>query len=183
MSIVIYRIDSHDHLVYADGGLDGFAHAAGVPRLPAQWVGKSLWGCIDDDEMRAVLVALVARARSGRTLAFNTRCEPPSVAHTVAMEIAPLADGGVEFRCAPAAGALRTPRPVRSFDLLRVCAWCYRARSEGIWRDIEDVVAGEHLLERATLPIVTHGICDACLVETDAELDALATRPSAASPH
>ena len=71
----------------------------------------------------------------------------------------------------------------RSFDLLRVCAWCYRARSEGIWRDIEDVVAGEHLLERATLPIVTHGICDACLAETGAELDALATRPSAVSPH
>jgi hypothetical protein len=172
---VIYRIDSNDDLVYADGAFQRFADAAGVPSLPAQWAGKSLWGCFADDELRAVFVALVARARTGRTVAFNTRCDSPSLSRTVAMEIAPWADGGVEFRCTPANAALHAPERTSCCDLLRVCAWCYRAHCDGAWRDIEEVVAGEQVLEHARLPIVTHGICDACLADTDAELDALAT--------
>ena len=35
-------------------------------------------------------------------------------------------------------------------------------------------MADEHLLERDTVPVVTHGICDACLAETAAELDPVA---------
>jgi hypothetical protein len=172
---VIYRIDSHDDLVYADGAIHSVADAAGVLSLPAEWLGKSLWGCIDDDELRAVMVALVARVRTGRTVAFNTRCDSTSPTRTVAMQIAPWADGGVEFRCTPSPAVLRVPERTSSCDLLRVCAWCHRARSAGAWRDIEDVVAGEHVLEHDRMPIVTHGICDACLAGTAAELDALAT--------
>ena len=172
---MIYRIDANDHLVYADGAFHRFADAAGVPTLPAQWAGQSLWGCIADDELRAVFVALVARARSGHTVAFNTRCDSPSLNRTVAMEISPWSAGGVEFRCTLAEAELRAPERGSSCDLLRVCAWCYRAHSGGEWHDIEDVVAGQQLLEHITMPVVTHGICDACLAETAAELDALAT--------
>jgi hypothetical protein len=172
---VVYRIDSHDRLVYADGAFHRFADAVGVPELPAEWIGQSLWTCFADDELLAVFMALVARARGGRTVAFTTRCDSPSLQRSVDMEISPWDDGGVEFRCTLGTAALHGEDPAERGDLLRLCAWCYRAESEGEWHDIEHVVADQHLLELTDMPVVTHGICDACLAETDAQLDALAT--------
>lgn len=167
---MIYRIDSDDRLTYADGAFHRFAYAAGVPDLAEQWYGRSLWHCIGDDELRALFVALVARARGGRTVRVSTRCDSPSLARSVAMEMAPAVDGGVEFRCRLGRVRLMTPALPSADELLRLCAWCYRA-DRGGWRDIEDVVAEERLLERSTVPVVTHGICDGCLAETAAELD------------
>src|SRR5215218_3529559 len=106
---VIYRIDAQDRLVYADGAFHRFADAAGVPDLAEQWYGRSIWQCIGDDELRAVFVALVARARAGRTVAVNTRCDSPGLARSVAMEIAPASGGGVEFRCRLGSARLMTP--------------------------------------------------------------------------
>jgi hypothetical protein len=167
---VIYRIDSDDRLVYVDGAFHRFANAAGVPDLAEQWYGRSLWQCIGDDELRAVFVALVGRVRGGHTVHVSTRCDSPSLARAVAMDIAPTADDGVEFRCRLGRARLMTPALPSGSELLRLCAWCYRA-DRGGWRDIEDVVADEHLLERSTVPVVSHGICDACLAETAAQLD------------
>jgi hypothetical protein len=167
---VVYRIDAADNLVYADGAFHRFADAAGMPNLAEQWYGRSLWQCIGDDELRAVFMALVARARAGHTVQVTTRCDSPSLARAVAMEIAPVRDGCVEFRCRLGRARLMSPAQPSSDELLRVCAWCYRANRDG-WRDIEEVVAAERLLERPTVPIVTHGICDGCLAETAAQLD------------
>jgi hypothetical protein len=167
---VIYRIDSDDRLVSADGAFRRFAAAAGVPDLADQWLGRSIWRCIGDDELRAVFAALVARVRGGRTVQVSTRCDSPSLARSVAMEIAPAPEDGVEFRCRLGRASLITPGLSSGSELLRLCAWCYRADRDG-WRDIEDVVADEHLLERSTVPVVTHGICDACLAEAAAQLD------------
>ena len=169
---MVYRIDANDRLVYADGAFRRFAAAAGVPDLPDRWIGQSLWRCIDDDELRAVFVALVGRARAGHPLTVNTRCDSPNVARAIAMEISSTGDGGVEFRCGLAETRIVAAPEPSSRELLRVCAWCYRADYDG-WRGIEEVVATEHLLERATVPIITHGICDACLTETSADLDEL----------
>jgi hypothetical protein len=86
------------------------------------------------------------------------------------MEIVALADNGVEFRCRLGRARLISPALPSGSELLRVCAWCYRAHRGG-WRDIEEVVADEHLLERPTVPVVTHGICDDCLAGAAAQLD------------
>ena len=169
---MVYRIDENDRLVYADGAFHRFAEAAGVPDLPARWLGQSLWRCIEDDELRALFGALVGRARAGNLITVNTRCDTSSVARSVVMEIAPTGEGGVEFRCALGdARIVATPEP-SSRELLRVCAWCWRADYDG-WRGIEEVVQTEQLLARTSVPIITHGICDACLSETAAELDEL----------
>jgi hypothetical protein len=169
---VIYRIDSNDRLVYADGDFQRFAEASGEPELTARWLGQPLWHCIRDEDLRAVFVALVGRARAGHSLSVNTRCDSPGAPRAVVMRIAPVGDGGVEFRCELAEARTAPTSEPSTCKVLRVCAWCYRADRDG-WRDIEDVVATEQLLERPTVPPVTHGICDACMNETAAELDAL----------
>jgi hypothetical protein len=169
---VVYRIDADDRLVYADGAFHRFALASGVPDLPERWLGQSIWRCIGDDEMRAIFTALVGRARAGHRLTVNTRCDTPSVGRTIVMEIVPAGDGAVEFRCElDQARILAAPQP-SSRELLLVCAWCYRAERDG-WRDIEEVVASERLLERSTVPMISHGICDGCLSETSAALEEL----------
>jgi hypothetical protein len=167
---VIYRIDAADNLVYADGAFHRFADAAGIPDLADRWYGRSLWDRIGDDELRAVFMALVARARAGHTVQVSTRCDSPSLARAVEMEIAPARDGCVEFRCRLGRAQLISPALPSATELLRLCAWCYRA-DRGGWRDIEQVVADERLLERSTVPVVSHGICDGCLAETAAQLD------------
>ena len=173
---VIYRIDSNDLLVYVDGAFQRFADSTGVPDLPSHWLGQSVWGCFGDDELRAVYVALVARARAGRALSITTRCDSPGGHRTAAIELAPWTDGGVEFRCTlgpPTAPTDRDASPC--CELLRVCAWCHRADCGAGWSDIESVVDQTRLLERTHLPTVTHGICDACMADTAAKLESLAT--------
>lgn len=169
---MIYRIDRDDRLVYADGAFHRFAEAAGVPDLPARWLGQSVWRCIDDDELRSVFVALVGRARAGRVVKVHSRCDSDSVSRSFVMEIAPTGEGGVEFRCGLGEARIAAAPRLSSSELLRVCAWCWRADYDG-WRGIEEVVQTEGLLDRPAVPIITHGICDACLGETAAELDEL----------
>jgi hypothetical protein len=164
---VNFRIDARDAIVHAEGPFDGFAGARSVPHLPERWLGEPIWGCVDDEEARAVLAALVARVRGGRIVRLTTR----SGARAVAIEIAPVGSGDVEFRCRLDAAPPATPTLPPAIDRLRVCAWCYRAELGG-WRDIEDVVASEHLLDRSSVPVITHGICDACLTRTLAHWDA-----------
>ena len=169
---MVYRIDKDDRLVYADGAFHRFAAAEGVPDLPARWIGQSLWCCICDDELRALFVALVGRARAGNTVTVNSRCDSPSVKRSVVMEIVPGGEGSVEFRCTLDQTRIDAAPGPYSQDLLRVCAWCWRADYDG-WRGIEEVVQTEQLLERSTVPVITHGICTACLSETAAKLDEL----------
>ena len=168
-----FQIDAGDAIVHAEGPFDGYAGAPGVPHLLERWLGEpvSVWDCVDDDEARAVLAALVARVRGGRTVHLTSRCGSASSSQSVAMSIAPAGNGAVDFHCLLAAGPVATATLPRGLERLRVCAWCYRAEHGG-WRNIEDVVASEHLLERASVPAITHGICDACMARALAHLDA-----------
>jgi hypothetical protein len=102
---VVYRIDSNDTLVHVDGAFRRFAQAVGVPDLPNAVLGRSLWSCIADDELRAVYTALVARARAGHVVRVKTRCDSPSLMRQVDMDISPLPGGEVEIACT--AGAAR----------------------------------------------------------------------------
>jgi hypothetical protein len=63
-----------------------------------------------------------------------------------------------------------TPALPSPLERLRVCAWCYRADLGG-WREIEDVVASEHLFEHSNVPVITPGICDTCLAKAEAHLE------------
>jgi hypothetical protein len=169
---MVYRIDANDVIVRVDGAFRRFARAVGLPELPDDALGQSLWNFIADDELRAVYAALVGRARAGgRTVQVQTRCDSPSLMRTVEMDISPRPGGEVEIACRAGTARLIGPGPPSRSELLRLCAWCYRAERGGSWRGIEDVVAEEHLLEQPTVPLVTHGICDDCLADTAAQLE------------
>jgi hypothetical protein len=168
---VIYRIDSNDAIVHMDGAFRRFAASVGVPELPDEALGRPLWSFIGDEELRAVYAALVARARGGRVVKVQTRCDSPSLARVVEMDISPRPGGEIEIACRSGSARLITPALASGSELLRLCAWCYRADRDGSWRAFEDVVAEEGLLELPTVPVVTHGICEDCLADTAAEFE------------
>jgi hypothetical protein len=85
----------------------------------------------------------------------------------------PLEDGSVEVYGSEVLNAEAMPS---DGDMLRLCAWCYRAERDG-WHDLEEVVTAEHLLERPAAPFITHGICEDCLAEVHAELEAPVPSP------
>jgi hypothetical protein len=167
---VVYRIDSNDILVYVDDAFRRFATAVGTPELAQEALGRPLWEFIEDDELRSIYVALVGRARAGNVVHVETRCDSPSMATRVEMDISPRGGGEVEIACRAGAARLISPALTSGSELLRLCAWCYRAERGGVWRGIEDVVAAERLLERPTVPLITHGICDECMADKSAAL-------------
>jgi hypothetical protein len=171
---MVYRIDDNDTIVHVDGAFRRFATAVGVPELPDNALGRSLWSCIADDELRAVYTALVRRARAGHVVRVQTRCDSPSLMRMVQMDISPCPDGQVEIACRADGARLASPALPSGSELLRLCAWCYRVDCGGTWRGIEDVVAEERLLEQSTVPIVTHGICEECLADAAAKLETAA---------
>ncbi|MEA2479035.1 MAG: hypothetical protein QOJ07_957 [Thermoleophilaceae bacterium] len=164
---MVYRIDKYDAIVYADGAFRSFAAAIGDPGLAERVLGEPLWSFIADPELCSLHLALVGSARSGRTITVRTRCDSPHMVRSVALTFAPRAGGEVELSCRLAGAALIGVAPGRGDEMLRVCAWCYRAERDG-WRDIEEVVSAEQLLERPHVPRITHGICDSCLAEVAA---------------
>jgi hypothetical protein len=174
---VIYRIDRNDALVYADGAFRRFAASVGEPDLEERMLGEPLWAFIGDPDLSALHMALVGRAREGNVITIRTRCDSEHFTRSVEMTFRPQPDVGVELRCRLAGAELRRPRMAPGEPdggaMLRVCAWCYRAERDG-WHDLEQVVTAEHLLERPSGPLITHGICDDCLADVHAELDSLA---------
>jgi hypothetical protein len=172
---MVYRIDRNDVLVYADGAFQRFAGSVGEPDLGERMLGQSLWDFIGDPELSALHLALVSRAREGNAITIRTRYDSDHLARSIEMTFRPQEDGGVEVRCRLAGAELLSlnlpPTPHEDDAMLRLCAWCYRAERDG-WHEIEHVVTAEHLLERPSAPFITHGICEDCLAELHAELDA-----------
>lgn len=94
------------------------------------------------------------------------------------MTVTPEPDGGVLFRTVlvfeevrPAV-ALLDPQAERdeAAPPVPICSWCGRGRHDDRWLDIEELLRAGRLLERSSMPPVSHGICAACREEMAAEL-------------
>jgi predicted Fe-S protein YdhL (DUF1289 family) len=167
---VTFRINARDAIVHAEGSCEPYAGVAIVPLLSERWLGQVIWQFIADEEIRAVLAALLARARGGHSVRLTARSTSRTRPRAATIEIDPMPMGDVEFRCRLTSAVAASPVLPCPLDHLRVCAWCYRA-DRGGWRAIEDVVASEHLLEWSSFPVITHGICDSCLAKAMDQLE------------
>ena len=173
---MVYRIDAHDRLAGYDAAFAAFAASTGVPDLPEQWIGRSIWECSSSSQMNMVYRALVERARAGTAVKVPLRSDSPSLLRFVELTLSAQSDGEVTFRSTLTGARFadareQTNRFITVADpdeALRVCAWCFRVDSEG-WRGIEEVVAEQGLLLRDQSPEVTHGICPDCLEVVSAD--------------
>jgi hypothetical protein len=136
--------------------------------MPDHILGRKLSSCFTDPTLRELYRQLVDLARQRRPVRFSYRCDAPAFRRLFEMRIQGGDQGGVEFASTPKWQEPRTAVPlldchqVRNRKLVRACSWCQRIATAGQWLPVEAAVEALGLMESATLPALTHGICEEC---------------------
>ncbi|MBT5579631.1 MAG: hypothetical protein HOJ56_04905 [Acidimicrobiaceae bacterium] len=177
--VVEYWIDASD--VVADVGqswasfaMDNDAHELAVPASD-----RTLWTYFNHDEIRELWQLLVERVRALQKKAHvSLRCDAHHARRWYDMTITPESDGRVHFRSVLAFDETRPPVSLLDINSVRddglrpvpLCSWCGRGEHGSLWLDIEELVQAARLLEQASLPPISYGICGSCRDEMSADL-------------
>ncbi|HYP17944.1 MAG TPA: hypothetical protein VEQ65_12100 [Opitutus sp.] len=167
---IVHRIDADDRIVYVNeawttqAALDGAA-----PVVREAVLGRVLWDSIADFATREIYQRMVAAVRAGRPAHFHYRCDTPEYLRVFEMKIEAMDGELVSFTSRlvrrehrPPIALLDRHQP-RDERFVCMCSWCQRlAAPEGDWINIEQAVERLALLQGATSPAITHGICPAC---------------------
>ena len=94
------------------------------------------------------------------------------------MTITPESNDRVHFRSVLAFEQARLPVSLldtnserdEDFRSVPLCSWSGRGQHGSLWLDIEELVRAALLLERASMPPISYGICASCRDEMSAEL-------------
>jgi hypothetical protein len=177
-TVVEYWIDADDVVTDVGQSWAAFAHDNDAPELAVP-ADRTLWAYFDNDAIRELWQLLIERVRALQTgVQVPLRCDAPDARRWFDMTITPEPNGRVHFRCAL---VFEESRPsVALLDLhserdnglrpVPVCSWCGRGQYDSLWLDIEDLVHAARVLERASMPPISHGICASCRDEMSAEL-------------
>lgn len=138
--------------------------------MPDSLLGSDLLAAMSSPTVRELLGTMIRHVPAGKTVSYDYRCDTPDQRRRFAMEIRPLADGGVEFVSVlrervhrPPLRVLQAGVPRVPEQFVHICSWCQRiAMPDGRWLDVELAVGELHLLEADPLPCITHAICKDC---------------------
>jgi hypothetical protein len=174
-----YELDENLNIVSIDAGWSDFARANGAPELAsAALLGRPLMSRIAGDSTAHLYETLFDKVRrTRRPIVLPFRCDSPTQRRFLELTIAPGSRGlrvsstllRVESRLRV---SLLDPRKARSDEFLRMCSFCKQVKVEAGWCEVEDAVVALRLFERDLLPVISHGVCPACLQKTLALLDA-----------
>jgi hypothetical protein len=173
-----YRVDARARITFVNDRWDVFARANGAPELAgAAVIGRLMREFISGTEtwhLYELLTQHAQRVRRPFTLFF--RCDAPHAQRFMQMRISALSDGQIEFHSHAleirprTAMALLTAGAGRDASrLLHICSWCNRGEVNRRWMEIDQVVRTLGLFEGQPLPRLTHGVCDECRAQVEAE--------------
>lgn len=178
---VVYQIDHDNRLIGFNSEWDAFAVTNDSPHLVhGNIIGQLLWDFIQDPETHHLHQTLLQRVRQQqRPIILPFRCDSATLRRFMQMEILPLPKGTVEYRCLTQrtetreAVSLLEPNAKRSDQgqLLRMCSWCKKIAVNDDWMEVEDAIRQLQLFASATLPGISHTMCDACLHKLSMEPD------------
>ena len=178
-TVVEYWIDANDVVIDVGQSWVDFARDNDAPELAVLPSDRALWTYFDSDDVRDLWRLLVERVRRFQTgVEVPLRCDAPEARRWFDMTITPETNDRVRFRCALVFEEARPPVSLldlhseRDVDLQPVplCGWCGRGQHGSRWLDIEELVQVAHLLERTSMPPISHGICASCRDEMSAQL-------------
>ncbi len=122
----------------------------------------------DDETLRLIFQYLLKRVWAGHPVRFAFR--PTFVPCNDLMEMN-IRLGGSGLVALNIRRLTRVPchsdweQPVATRDLLRICAWCRVVVAvNDQWMHIEKAVPQLRLFEQPHLPLISHGMCEACRV-------------------
>jgi hypothetical protein len=177
--VVEYWIDANDVVTDVGQSWAHFARDNDAPELAVPAPDRTLWTYFDNDETRELWQLLVERVRVMHKGAnVPLRCDAPHARRWFDMTITPESNGRVHFRSVLAFDEARPHVSLLDTNSERdeglppvpLCSWCGRGQHGSLWLDIEELVQAARLLERASMPPISHGICASCRDEMAAEL-------------
>lgn len=168
--VFIHTADADGNIAAVNDEWVEFARENGAPELGREAVvGRALWEFMEGRETRHISRLLLDKVRStGKGLTIPYRCDSPALRRFMEMEIAPVDNGFVEFRSRVLRIEKRVPvllldpHAGRSDEFLTICSWCRRARTGSEWIELDEAVKKLDLFSSASLPQLTHGICQDC---------------------
>jgi hypothetical protein len=175
---VLYRVDGQDTITFVNHEWDLFAVANAAPDLlSGRIVSRSLWDFVSDATTRQLYRDMLKRNRAGHGVRFPFRCDAADWRRFLEMDLSSFSGDAVEFQVRtlslekrPSQALLEVNRP-RTDALLRMCGWCKRVAVGVGWVDVEEAVLQMRLFESASLPMLTHGICEECEEKMNSFLD------------
>lgn len=170
ISHISYQIDEADDIVFVSDAWSEFALRNGAPHLPAEKVLKrNLWKFIADAATREIYRKLVEKARGGRVIKFDFRCDSTDTRRFSAMTISLLENKNIQFDSRIVRSEKRLYQNVFQTDARRndsvivACSWCKKIETEdGGWQEIEDAAASLKIFETENMPQLSHGMCASC---------------------
>lgn len=168
---ISYRIDGSDIITAVSPEWGFFAAENDTPQLATDAVlGQSLWSFIHGAEtvrLYRLLFDTVRKHRRPAKLPF--RCDSPTIRRFMEMELSSSNGRDLDVVCCLVRTETRDSIRLldvtapRSEEFLAVCSWCRRVRSDsGQWLEVEEALSSMRLLELATMPEMTHSICQQC---------------------
>lgn len=165
---VLYQVNAGDLIVSIGADWVRFAEANEAAHLTDNVIGRPLWDFVSGATTRHVYRELLGRARAGRTISFDYRCDSPALRRFMRMTIIARSDGAVAFDSVTTRIEARVP-PLPSLisgtviePVVRMCGWCKRVEVSPSWDDLEIAVERLGLLTLADPPSISHGMCPDC---------------------
>jgi hypothetical protein len=167
---VEYHLDGDDRVVWVNDAWRFFADENQAPLTTREPVGARLWDLVSDGPTRHLYSAMFERVRaSGDPITIDFRCDAPHVRRFLVLTIARREGPRLVLRVTATRLEGREPVPVldvrarRDERFVTMCSWCKRVTvAGGHWADVEEAAAALGLFRSPTMPVVTHGICEAC---------------------
>jgi len=170
--------DQSDRIVCLPDSWDDFVETTGLTGLERDVIlGRPLSWFIEDETARSAFRALFQNTRrEKRPARITTRCDARrGPARAMQLDfVAHAADAiSATWRFVDGSTAEMIPivRPRFSSpdELIRACGWCWRVHLGTAWHRLDQAAPALGLLDRRSLPAVTHGICPRCAAALRAE--------------
>ncbi|MDX9973841.1 MAG: hypothetical protein RBU21_12735 [FCB group bacterium] len=169
-TIYTFEIDSANVISAVSDNWDAFAlENEGEEACAGRVLGRPWWEFVTGNEVRMLYTGLLRRVRETKLqLTLPFRCDGPTVRRYMTMTVAPRPDDAVLFSCALVREEPRKLVPLLSREAPRasfalgLCGWCGKARVDGVWMEVEEMLRKLKLFEREQVPTLSHGICPAC---------------------
>ena len=174
-----YVLDSDDVIAEVSPAFLAFAQENDAPGLTASaLIGAPIWNFVAGTPTREIYAACFERVRSTlRTVTLPFRCDSPTCRRIMELTVVPGAEQSIRLSAVllraetRLAVPLLDPRIERSGEILEACSFCRRIRiDDATWLDVEEAVGRLGLFDSPQLPMLSHGVCPACLPELQRRL-------------
>ena len=166
----IYQINHKDVITYINPEWLDFAHENNYDIIEnTSILGTSLWHYVVNPQTIQIYQTLIKKVREGHdSIKVPYRCDSPDKRRFMEMEISSSGEQDVAFINAilreesrPVVHLLDPAYP-RNQQMISMCGWCKKVRTNGSWLETEDAIIELKIFDEPEIPQITHGICPTC---------------------